>query len=110
EHPPAARISDIEVEASKPVGCNEFIIRESQQAGRPSVRISPDLPVCADCLREMFDPADRRYFYPYINCTNCGPRYTVILKLPYDRTNTTMQPWALDEYCAGEYDNPGKIG
>jgi hydrogenase maturation protein HypF len=107
DSPPAARITDIEVESSKPVGCNEFTIRESELNARPSVRISPDLPVCADCLREMLDPADQRYFYPYINCTNCGPRYTVILGLPYDRANTTMQRWPLDEFCEAEYDAPG---
>jgi hydrogenase maturation protein HypF len=107
EPPPAAQITDIEVHASNPVGCNEFVIRESQRNERLSVRISPDLPVCEDCLRELLDPADPRYFYPYVNCTNCGPRYTVILGLPYDRANTTMQPWPLDEYCAREYDDPG---
>jgi hydrogenase maturation protein HypF len=106
DSPAAARITDIEVEASKPVGYGEFTIRESERNARPSIRISPDLPACADCLREMLDPADRRYFYPYINCTNCGPRYTVILGLPYDRSNTTMQRWPLDELCAAEYDAP----
>ena len=107
ETPPAAQITDIEVRTSNPIGCNEFIIRESERSERLSVRISPDLPVCGDCLRELFDPADHRYFYPYINCTNCGPRFTVILGLPYDRANTTMRPWPLDEYCACEYLNPG---
>jgi hydrogenase maturation protein HypF len=106
EPPPAAQITDIEVRTSNPVGCNEFTIRESRRIDRLSVRISPDLPVCEDCLREMFDSADPRYFYPYINCTNCGPRYTVILGLPYDRSNTTMQPWPLDEYCSSEYNDP----
>src|SRR5271170_381208 len=105
--PPAAHITNIEIQRSKPVGCNEFTIRESRRHERLTVRISPDLPVCEDCLRELFDPADQRYLYPYINCTNCGPRYTVILALPYDRANTTMQPWPLDEYCALEYSNPG---
>jgi hydrogenase maturation protein HypF len=107
ESPPAARITDIEVETSKPLGCREFTIRESRRNARPSVRISPDLPVCEDCLRELFDSADARHFYPYINCTNCGPRYTVILGLPYDRSNTTMQPWPLDDFCAAEYNDPG---
>ena len=107
EPPPAAQITEIEVQTSKPVGCNEFTIRESQRNARPSVRISPDLPVCEDCLRELFDSGDRRYLYPYINCTNCGPRFTVILGLPYDRSNTTMQAWPLDEYCSSEYNDPG---
>jgi hydrogenase maturation protein HypF len=107
DSPPGARITEIEVEASRPVGCNEFTIRESERNAQPSVQISSDLPVCADCLRELFDPADRHYLYPYINCTNCGPRYTVIVELPYDRSNTTMQPWPLDEYCEHEYNDPG---
>ena len=107
EPPPAAQITKIEIESTEPVGCCEFTIQESARGESPSVRISPDLPVCEDCLRELFDPSDRRYFYPYINCTNCGPRYTVIRALPYDRANTTMQPWSLDEFCAGEYHDPG---
>jgi hydrogenase maturation protein HypF len=106
EHPPAAHITDIEIQTSKPVGCDEFTIRESQRNERPSVRISPDLPTCEDCLRELFEPTDERYLYPYINCTNCGPRFTVILGLPYDRVNTSMRSWALDEYCSDEYNNP----
>src|SRR5271156_1312391 len=106
EPPPAAQITDIQVQTSNPVGYHDFTIRESRRNETPSVRISPDLPVCEDCLRELFDPTDQRYSYPYINCTNCGPRYTVILGLPYDRANTTMQPWALDEFCSREYDDP----
>jgi len=106
EPPPAAQITDIEIRTSNPVGCNEFTIRESRRNEQLSVRISPDLPVCEDCLRELFDPADKRHFYPYINCTSCGPRYTVIQGIPYDRSNTTMHAWPLDEYCSGEYNNP----
>ncbi len=67
-------------------GLREFTIRTSQRREQPTVRISPDLPVCDDCLEELFDPSDPRYLYPYINCTNCGPRYTVVLDLPYDRS------------------------
>src|ERR1700720_2767257 len=106
--PSAAQITNIEVEPSDPVGCNGFTIRESRRndADHLTARISPDLPICEDCLRELTDPADRRHRYPYINCTNCGPRYSVILALPYDRPNTTMRPWALDEYCANEYHDP----
>lgn len=104
--PPAASIAEIEVSDAVPIGLNEFTIRESQRLDRPTVRISPDLPVCDDCLEELFDPADRRYGYPYINCTNCGPRYTVVLGLPYDRPNTTMQAWPLDEFCDTEYHDP----
>jgi hydrogenase maturation protein HypF len=106
ETPSAAQITDIDVTASQPVGCHDFTIRESKPAERPSVRISPDLPVCDDCLRELFDTANKRYFYPYINCTNCGPRYTVVLGLPYDRSRTTMRSWPLDAYCADQYADP----
>jgi hydrogenase maturation protein HypF len=104
--PPAANISEIEVCRVRPQGLNDFTIRESERRERPTVRISPDLPVCDACLKELFDPTDRRYRYPYINCTNCGPRYTVVLGLPYDRPNTTMQGWPLDSYCDEEYRDP----
>jgi hydrogenase maturation protein HypF len=107
-HPPqAAEISEMRVEATRAVGFAKFTIRESTGERRPTVRISPDLPVCEDCLRELFDPQDRRYHYPYINCTNCGPRYSVIRSLPYDRPNTTMVDWPLDDACAAEYRDPG---
>ncbi|GAC1506943.1 MAG: carbamoyltransferase HypF [Terriglobales bacterium] len=105
--PPAASIAEIEVHDAVPAGLREFTIRESQRRERPTVSISPDLPVCDACLKELFDPGDRRYLYPYINCTNCGPRYTVILALPYDRPNTTMKSWPLDDYCEREYEDPG---
>ncbi len=105
--PPAASIAEIDVQPAEPVGLQEFIIRTSQRRERPTVRISPDLPVCSECLRELFDRADPRHLYPYINCTNCGPRYSVVLSLPYDRQNTTMKDWLLDDYCAAEYSNPG---
>ena len=104
--PPAARIASIEVSEAAPLGLREFTIRESGGAHQPTVRIAPDLPVCADCLREMSDPAERRFGYPYINCTNCGPRYTVVLGLPYDRAQTTMQGWPLDHYCRRQYEDP----
>ncbi len=105
--PPAACISELDVRPAEPEGLEEFTIRESRRRQRPTVRISPDLPVCSDCLKELFDPADPRYLYPYINCTNCGPRYTVVQSLPYDRPNTTMKQWQLDDYCVAEYSDPG---
>ena len=104
--PRAAQISHIRVESAAPAGFTEFAIRESAAERQPTVRISPDLPVCEQCLRELFDPNDLRYHYPYINCTNCGPRYSVIRALPYDRPNTTMASWPLDAQCAAEYANP----
>src|SRR5579884_2305525 len=104
--PPAAQITAIEVEASEAAGFTDFTIRDSRRLGQPTVRISPDLPVCDECLAEMRDPRNPRYRYPYINCTNCGPRYTVIERLPYDRPNTTMRPWAMDALCSFEYHDP----
>jgi hydrogenase maturation protein HypF len=106
-HPPqAAEIAEVRVECVRVAGFSEFMIRESTAEQRPTVRVSPDLPVCQDCLRELFDPNDRRFLYPYINCTNCGPRYSVVQSLPYDRPNTTMADWALDRSCASEYRDP----
>jgi hydrogenase maturation protein HypF len=104
--PAAAAIAAIEVEPALCEGLSEFTIRESRRAERPTVRISPDLPVCEECLKECFDPADRHYRYPYTNCTNCGPRFSVTLALPYDRENTTMREWRMDAACAAEYHDP----
>jgi hydrogenase maturation protein HypF len=104
--PPAANITEIEVHRADPAGLSEFTIRESKHREAATVRISPDLPVCNACLGELFDREDRRAWYPYINCTNCGPRYTVITALPYDRPNTTMREWPLDDYCSAQYLNP----
>src|ERR1022692_1348153 len=106
EAPPASRIVAIDVAAVATARFNNFVIRQSERASRPTVRISPDLPVCDQCLLELEDPTNRRYHYPYINCTNCGPRYTVILALPYDRPNTTMKAWPFDDYCDHEYHDP----
>jgi hydrogenase maturation protein HypF len=105
-HPVAASITAIEVRPSSAAGCEDFAIRESLPGKHPSAGISADLPVCSDCLDELFDPANPCYLYPYINCTNCGPRYSVVLRLPYDRENTTMRAWPMDRYCAEQYGNP----
>jgi hydrogenase maturation protein HypF len=104
--PPAARITALGIEPVEPVGLKEFTIRESRRLDQPSVRISADLPVCDTCLRELFDAPDRRHNYPYINCTNCGPRYSIVLSLPYDRSGTTMKDWPMDDYCAAQYEDP----
>ena len=104
--PPAAHISALEVKHAEPSGFREFFIRESERTGRPTVRISPDLPVCDECLAELFDETNPRYLYPYINCTNCGPRFSVIESLPYDRCRTTMRHWSMDELCDSQYHNP----
>ena len=104
--PAAASIEAIEVQDVEPTGLKDFTIRDSRLRARPSVGISPDLPVCVACLEELFEPGNRRYHYPYINCTNCGPRYSVILSLPYDRANTTMRDWPLDAFCGAQYIDP----
>lgn len=106
EAPPAASISALDELPAACTGFTTFVIRESERTDRPTVRISPDLPICDDCLREMFDDRDRRAGYPYINCTNCGPRYSIVLALPYDRPNTTMRAWPLCERCRLEYEDP----
>ena len=104
--PPAASIVTVRVVPAESAGYTEFKILASTRDGKPTVRVSPDLPVCEECLAELFDSRDRRFQYPYINCTNCGPRYTVVRSLPYDRVNTTMAAWLLDDFCAGEYEEP----
>jgi hydrogenase maturation protein HypF len=104
--PSAADIRHLEVSDTEAAGVTGFVIHESESGAPPSVDISPDLPVCGECLSELFDPANPRYLYPYINCTNCGPRFTVIEKLPYDRKRTTMRHWPMDELCASQYHDP----
>jgi hydrogenase maturation protein HypF len=104
--PPSAAIAEVEVEIAEAQGFTEFSIRDSAGKRHPTIRISPDLPVCAECLQELFTPQDRRHDYPYINCTNCGPRYSVIKSLPYDRPRTTMSDWPMDDFCVAEYVDP----
>ncbi len=106
EPPPAAAIRSIDVQAAAPAGYPDFTIGESLEGEAPSTSMPPDLPVCDECLEELFDPADRRCGYPYLNCTQCGPRFSVIEALPYDRAHTTMRAWPLDEFCASQYHDP----
>jgi hydrogenase maturation protein HypF len=101
--PRAAHIAEITIEADGIDAVRGFEIRQSESDRRPTTRVSPDLPVCDACLKELFDPSDRRYLYPYINCTNCGPRFSIVRALPYDRARTTMSSWPLCCECAAEY-------
>ena len=103
--PPLARIESVKKEILPQKGYEEFLIKESTD-GVKTTFISPDIAVCDDCLREMFDKNDRRYLYPFINCTNCGPRYTIIENIPYDRKNTSMKKFKMCEKCKEEYENP----
>jgi len=105
--PPLAQIIAVEVRDAAPEGFETFqIIASSAEEAGASVLISPDVAVCADCLKEMRAPRDRRYRYPFINCTNCGPRYTIIAGLPYDRPKTSMAPFRMCARCQAEYDDP----
>jgi len=103
--PPLARITAIESEPVPPLGEREFRIAPSA-AGRRVALVSPDMATCGDCRRELADPADRRYRYPFINCTNCGPRYSIMLDIPYDRPATTMGRFTMCADCQAEYDDP----
>jgi len=104
--PPLARPEILASEIANPAALSDFSILTSERADHPDVHVPPDYFACDDCLREMSDPGDRRYRYPFINCTQCGPRYTLIAKLPYDRPNTTMASFALCDRCREEYENP----
>ncbi|SHK32729.1 carbamoyltransferase HypF [Rhodothermus profundi] len=104
--PPAARIRRITCTAQPPRGDATFIIAASHSEGERQVFLLPDLATCSDCLRELFDPTNRRYRYPFINCTHCGPRFTIIERLPYDRPHTTMRRFRMCIRCQAEYDNP----
>jgi hydrogenase maturation protein HypF len=104
--PPLARVDGVSYETLAPQGLAGFAIVASQGAARADTLIAPDSATCADCLAELFDPRDRRYRYPFINCTNCGPRFTIVADVPYDRAKTTMAGFALCARCAAEYHDP----
>ncbi|MGK7957250.1 MAG: carbamoyltransferase HypF, partial [Crocosphaera sp.] len=105
EKPPISQINSLETTWLNPVNYSTFEIRHSS-SGEKTAIVLPDLATCSDCLQEIFDPNNRRYLYPFTNCTNCGPRYTIIEKLPYDRPHTTMKMFTMCEYCQAEYDKP----
>jgi hydrogenase maturation protein HypF len=104
--PPLARLTHVEMQYLPPRQYQDFVIRQSRGENKRSVLVSPDVSVCEDCLREMNDPKDRRHLYPFINCTNCGPRYTIIRDIPYDRGRTTMASFAMCQECQREYEDP----
>ncbi len=104
--PPLARIDEISSRPIPPNGFTRFEIRASKALEGAFLPVSPDVAICADCRRELLDPADRRYRYPFINCTHCGPRFSIIQDIPYDRPNTTMRGFALCPNCQAEYENP----
>ena len=104
--PPLSRITEISVESHPVEGFRTFSIDVSQTDLHASALISPDVSICDDCLKELFDPNDRRFRYPFINCTNCGPRYTIIHRVPYDRPNTSMKQFIMCPECQAEYDDP----
>ncbi|HIJ64961.1 MAG TPA: carbamoyltransferase HypF, partial [Candidatus Hydrogenedentes bacterium] len=104
--PPLAVVNGTKAQAVAPRGAAHFEIRASQNTLERTVLVSPDYATCEDCLRELRDPADRRFRYPFINCTNCGPRYTIIRDLPYDRARTTMAAFAMCADCRAEYEDP----
>lgn len=104
--PPLSKIMSIQSESQDPAGYLNFTIRHSLAGADPTVLVAPDTATCPDCVRELFDPEDRRYRYPFINCTNCGPRYTILRSVPYDRPNTSMASFQMCELCQAEYDDP----
>src|SRR6185369_10085158 len=105
--PPLSVIESVERrDHLTPANYADFRIVESNATGEKFVPISADIATCDDCLKELFDPADRRYRYPFINCTNCGPRFTIIEDVPYDRDKTTMREFVMCAACRAEYENP----
>lgn len=106
ESPPNARIHGMEPVFLDALGHADFAILESESGGSKCAWVLPDIATCAECRAEIFDPADRRYRYPFTNCTHCGPRFTLIESLPYDRRNTTMRRFVMCADCQQEYEDP----
>ncbi|MDX9834252.1 MAG: carbamoyltransferase HypF [Desulfobulbus sp.] len=106
EAPPVARIGEVSVKPADPPDGTGFCILRSDRSGTPNTQIAPDIAVCTDCLAEIRDPANRRYRYPFANCTNCGPRFTIVTQIPYDRPNTSMHVFTLCDACRDEYHDP----
>ena len=107
EPPPLAVIENFSVESAPLAEEGAFRIIHTERGKQARTFISPDMATCDDCLRELFDPRNRRYRYPFINCTNCGPRYTIVRRIPYDRPYTSMSSFELCPQCRAEYENPG---
>jgi hydrogenase maturation protein HypF len=104
--PPLALLEAVEIEEREPTGASGFVILASARDGAADAQVTPDSATCEQCLSELFDPADRRYRYPFTNCTNCGPRFTIIRDVPYDRPSTTMAGFAMCARCQAEYEDP----
>lgn len=104
--PPLAKVSNITINSKELIGHDNFEIKFSKEEDNTSTLISPDISICDDCKKEIFDIKNRRYRYPFINCTNCGPRFSIIKKLPYDRKTTTMEAFKMCNKCKEEYENP----
>ncbi len=104
--PPLALIRNYTIEKTDPLGYQSFTIKESENDSTRNVMISPDVATCLDCRQEIFDPGNRRFNYPFTNCTNCGPRFTIIKDVPYDRSKTTMDSFPMCLQCQEEYENP----
>ena len=106
EKPERSFIQSLEHSMLDPIGLDRFTIKESDSAGTRSALVLPDIGTCPECLGEVFDPTNRRYLYPFTNCTHCGPRYSIIESLPYDRPNTSMKKFEMCDECGREYEDP----
>jgi hydrogenase maturation protein HypF len=106
EAPPLAAIETVAWTALPPTGEHVFRILDSSRGGEPAAPVTADAATCDACLAELFDPADRRHRYPFVNCTNCGPRFTIVRGVPYDRARTTMAAFRMCAACQAEYDDP----